>query len=212
MVLLRWIVIIVVLFVMILLITNCAGGGRDTASERAAIDTSASRVSFSKKGAVTVTSVESFDKDYYDAAELQQTIDSEVTAYNDAHGGGVSAGDLTVENGTATLEMKYDSAEDYVTFNDQDMFWGTLEEAENAGYDFSGLSGTVNAQDPEESFGEGTARTLAQNRVIVITEPLDILTPSHILYASSCLTIAGSDYATVNGDISETAPAILILQ
>lgn len=210
MVLLRWAGVVIALIILILIGTRCAGGSSDTdtAKEEVPVDETASRVQFTKKGALTVTSVESFDKDYYDQTELQEAIDSEVAEYGD----GVSAGDLTVENGTATLVMRYDSAADYVAFNDQEMFWGTLQEAEDAGYDLSGLSGTTNAQNKDETFGEGTALTLADNTLIVITEPLDILTPTAILYASSNLTIANSDYATVNGDISEDAPAIVILK
>lgn len=215
-VLLRWVGVAAVLIIVILVLVRCAGGGSSSGSstetkEPVAVDETASRVQFSKKGAVTVTSVESFDKDYYDQTELQEAIDSEVASYNDNNGGGVSAGDLTVENGTAALVMKYDSAADYMAFNDQEMFWGTLQEAEDAGYDLSGFSGQTNAQNKDETFGEGTALELAENSVIVITEPLNVLTATDILYASSNLTIANSDYATVNGDVSESAPAILIL-
>lgn len=208
MVLLRWVGLIAAMLIIVLIVVRCATGSKGTTAEKVAVDETASRVEFSKKGAVTVTSVESFDKDYYDETELQEMIDSQVAAYGD----GVSAGSLTVADGTATLVMKYDSAADYTSFNDQVMFWGTLQEAETAGYDLSGFTGMVNAQDSEQSFNEETKAALAENTVIVITEPLNVLTPTNILYASESLTIAGSDYATVNGDISETSPAILILQ
>lgn len=208
-VLLRWIGVAAALVVAILLLVRCAGGR--SGKSAAVIDETASRVEFTKKGALTVTSVESFDKDYYDQEELQAAIDTAVSAYKDQKGG-VSAGDLKVENGTATLTMQYDSAADYTAFNDQEMYWGTLQGAEDAGYDFAAFSGQTNAQNKDETFGEGTARTLAENTVIVVTEALDIITPADILYASSNLSIADTRYATVTGDVSESSPAILILQ
>lgn len=212
-VLMRWIAVIVVLVAVVIVCVRCAGGNQGTAAkETVIVDETVSRVEFTRKGALTVTSVETFDKDYYDQAELQEAIDSAVTSYNDSNDGGVTAGDLTVENGTATLVMQYDSADDYESFNNQEMFWGTLQAAEDAGYDLSGLSGQTNAQDETQTFGEGTARSLADNTLIVITESLNVLTPSDILYASENLTIANSDYAVVNGDISESMPAILILK
>lgn len=213
-VLMRWIALIAALIVIILIGVRCSkGSGADAQAEAEpiAVDESAAHVEFSKKGALTVTYVESFDKSYYDEAELQSQIDSEIAAYNEENGVRVSQESLTVEGGTATLVMSYDSAEDYQSFNDQEMFWGTLEEAENHGYDLSGLSGQTNATDETETFGEGTARELAENTVVVITEPLNVVTATDILYASDNLTIANSDYAIVNGTIGESEPAILIL-
>lgn len=214
-VLMRWIGLIAALVVVILIGVRCAmGGGNADAqaeAEPVAVDESAAHVEFTRKGALTVTYVESFDKSYYDETELQTQIDSEIAAYNEENGDHVSQESLTVEDGKATLVMHYDAASDYQSFNDQEMFWGTLQEAEDAGYDLSGFSGQTNAQNKDETFGEGTALELAENSVIVITEPLNVLTATDILYASSNLTIANSDYATVNGDVSESAPAILIL-
>lgn len=213
-VLMRWILLVIALLVIILLGVRCAmGGSADTqaAGEEVTVDETVSRVEFTKKGELTVTSVESFDKAYYDETELQTQIDSEIAAYNDENGDHVSQESLTVADGVATLSMQYDSASDYQAFNDQEMYWGTLEEAENSGYDLSGLSGQTNATDESETFGEGTARELAENTLIVITEPLDVITATDILYASDNLTIARSDYAKVNGTVSESEPAILIL-
>lgn len=211
-VLLRWIVLIAALLAIIVIAVRCASGGSGSAaSEEVAIDESASRVAFTKKGELTVTSVESFDKDYYDEAELQTQIDTEIAAYNEENGNHVSEESLTVESGIATLAMHYDSASDYASFNDEELFWGTLEEAETTGYDLSGLSGQTNRKDESETYGEGTARELAENPVIVLTESLDVITATDILYASENLTVQGDQYATAGEDISASNPAILIL-
>lgn len=210
-VLMRWIGLAIALLVVILIVVRCAVGGGPKVSNEATIDETRSRVEFTRKGALTVTSVEAFDKSYYDESELQAQIDSEIKAYNDENGSRVSDKGLTVADGVATLAMQYDAASDYQAFNDQEMFYGTLQEAEDAGYDLSGLSGQTNATDETETYGEGTARALADNTVIVITEPLDVITATDILYVSDNLAIAGSSYATVSGDVSTSAPAILIL-
>lgn len=213
-VLMRWIALVAALLVIIVLIARCAMGGGSTAKDSetvTAVDETRSRIEIGKKGALTVTSVESFDKDYYDESELQTQIDAEIAAYRDEHGDHVSDQGLTVTDGVATLVMQYDAAADYTSFNDQEMFYGTLEEAENAGYDLSGLSGQTNATDENETYGEGTARERAGNPVVVLTEPLDVMTATDILYLSDNLTLVNGDYAQVKGDVSASAPAILIL-
>ncbi len=202
----RWLALGVVLIACILLLVKCAGsvGNKPGITK--------STVQFSKKGEVTVTSIEPFDKDYYSKDELQTEIDTELGAYNSNHDGEITCKSLKVEDQVATLVMKYKTADDYVNFNEQKMFFGSLQAAEDAGYDLYVLSGRHNNKNDGETFAEGTAEKLKKNKVVVITEKLDVISERDILYYTDNFVSDGENKVTVTDEVSEDHPGILILE
>ena len=63
-----------------------------------------------KNGSVTSLDVEELAESYYDTAELESFVQEEVAAYETQNGKGtVKLDELTVEEGTAKLRMKYDA-------------------------------------------------------------------------------------------------------
>lgn len=167
-----------------------------------------STAEFRSDGSIVVTSVESFEEDYYDEEELRDMVDEAV----DSYGSGVKKLSLSIENGVAILEMKYDSAEDYVGFNDTDLFIGTVEEAENAGYDFQSIMSAVSQEDTSKILNEATLDQLLENEVIILCEEVNIATDEGILYATSNLGVTDETHASVIDTISEEMPAIIILK
>ncbi len=98
--------------------------------------TADSTVFVSKKGSVVSTDVEQFDTSTYKEDDLQEYVDQSIDTYNDKNDGAVKLKKLTVEDGKASLTIKYDSAEEYTGFNGIELFSGTIAEALAAGYDF----------------------------------------------------------------------------
>lgn len=98
--------------------------------------TADSTVFVSKKGRVVSTDVEQFDTSTYKVNDLQEYVDQSIDTYNDKNDGSVKLKKLTVEDGKASLTIKYDSAEEYTGFNGIELFAGTIAEALAAGYDF----------------------------------------------------------------------------
>ena len=98
--------------------------------------TADSTVFVSKKGSVVSTDVEQFDTSTYKEDDLQEYVDQSIDTYNDKNDGAVKLKKLTVEDGKASLTIKYDSAEEYTGFNGIELFAGTIAEALAAGYDF----------------------------------------------------------------------------
>lgn len=97
-----------------------------------------SQVSVLKDGTVDSVIVEGFDKSYYDKDELQQMILEEVSTYNRNAGSGViSVEKVSVEDGEAKVRMTYACADDYAAFNDGIFFIGSVQEAQEAGYDLN---------------------------------------------------------------------------
>ncbi len=98
-----------------------------------------STLAIDKKGKITDTVVESFDKDFYDSEELQKEIESELAEYNKNFAADhIAMKKFEVKDGTATLQLVFDGSEYYEDYTENTLFTGTLPEAEAEGYELSG--------------------------------------------------------------------------
>ena len=98
-----------------------------------------STLAIDKKGKITDTVVESFDKDFYDFEELQKEIESELAEYNKNFAADhIAMKKFEVKDGTATLQLVFDGSEYYEDYTENTLFTGTLPEAEAEGYELSG--------------------------------------------------------------------------
>ena len=190
-------IIVIAVILVLIAVTDSVGSNEYTAST----------VELLKNGKIRVTSVESFDQDYYDAEELEETVKDAISEYGD----GVSQDYLDVSDGSAKLILTYDSAEDYVAFNGTDLFFGTVAEAEEAGYDFQSIMSAVSQEDTSKILTEATLDQLLENEVLILFEQADVVTWKDMLYATSNLGVTDSTHATAIDTISDETPAIVIL-
>ncbi len=101
------------------------------------LDVDKNTVYVQKKGGIIEATVEPFDKDYYRQEELEAYVNERVERYVADHDEeSVEVDKFEVENGVATLHIKYAGYEDYAGFNGVKMFVGTVPQALAAGYDF----------------------------------------------------------------------------
>ena len=98
-------------------------------------DVETSTVFIEKKGSVVSVDVEKFDKEYYEAEELENYIEKQVEEYG-GKDGGVEKSSFDVKDGKAKLKMRYDSYEDYANFNGIEFYSGSVVTAQAEGYDF----------------------------------------------------------------------------
>lgn len=92
-------------------------------------------LSIDKKGRVSETIVESFDKDYYDVAELTSEFDKLIDDYNSEHEGKpVTHKEIKLENGKVFVPLEFASVSDYVGLLNEDLFYGTISDAYDCGY------------------------------------------------------------------------------
>ena len=115
----------VLLLVTGMLFAGCGMGVR-SASTSLTID---------ETGKVLEEIVESQGNDDFTAEELKGFIDQEISRYNQNKEGAVKLNTCSVQNGEVKISMEYASCEDYAAFNQVTCFAGTLQEAEDAGYE-----------------------------------------------------------------------------
>lgn len=173
-------------------------------SKKTDVDTST--VFIEKKGQVVSVDVETLDKEYYDAAELETFITDAVVDYVNENGETVEevSFEVTKEN-EAKLQMKYDTYEDYTKFNGVELYTGTVVKAQAAGYDFD-TEFLVAAEDTDEAAKVQKAAkedVLAEedNKVAIIRANVDIQVPGKILYMSSKNTkLTGKRTVSITGE------------
>ncbi len=111
------------------LLTSCGTTSSDVKNS--------SRVELTKNGKIIEYTVEDFSASNYDIDELKDFVEDEIKAYKSENKGRINVRTERVRNDTAYLTVRYNSTETYAAFNDVECFAGTLEEAEEAGYDVS---------------------------------------------------------------------------
>lgn len=197
----------------LLILAALASGLRALTKALGPEDYDTSTVEFRANGSIRVTSVESFEEDYYDAAELKNEIKTAVSDYNDSNGtGSVKQSDFSVENETAKVVLTYQSAEDYRSFNGMDLFMGTVQEAQDEGYDFESILSAVSQEDSSRILNQDTLEELAGNDAIILTEQANVVVSREILYVTPNLEVTKQTEAAAVDTISADSPAIIILR
>ena len=153
-------------------------------------------ISVDKKGRVTSTIVEDFDKEFYDAEELEGEIDEELAKYNQNFAADhIRKEAFKVEDGTASLQLVFDEWKYYSDYTGLTLFAGTVSEAEEEGYDLSGeyLDADGSLTDVETvSAGEDV-------HVLILEEAVKVQVPGKILAVSPSdnVTVTDSREASV---------------
>lgn len=184
--------------VMILCIGILSGCSKKT-------DVENSTIFIGKKGNIVSVDVESLDKEYYDAKELETYITEHVTEYTDKNGDTIEKASFRIEEGIAKLQMKYNSFEDYARFNGIELYTGTIVAARAAGYDFDTEFISVKKEKEGESKAASPSKEeiLAEddNHVVIIKANIDVKVPGTVLYVSAKDTqVTGKDTVSITGE------------
>ena len=135
-------------------------------------------ISVDKRGRITSTIVEEFDKDFYDADELESEIDEELSEYNKNFAADhVRKETFKVEDGVAVLQLVFDESGYYSDYTGLTLFAGTLSEAEEEGYDLPGdfVEPNENAADLDTLNSDGKAHVLILEEAVSVRVPGTIL-------------------------------------
>ncbi len=162
---------------------------------------------FEKNGSIRVTNVENFSAPYYSEKELEQTIDDSIASYD----GGIKKDSLSVDHQTAYLTMTYRSADLYSEYNNVFLFYGTVREAREQGIDLSPILGAVSTKQSMHILTAAKLEDLADNMLIVMTEPGTVSFPKSVLYMSSNVTAGTKKNTCRIQEAGKEVPAILIL-
>lgn len=138
-----------------------------------------------KKGKIISAIVQKFDKDYYDAEELNAYVNERVEAYVSTHEkDSVKVEEFSVEEGVARLNVQYAGYADYAALNEVELFAGTVPQALAEGYDFNDEfvkveDGALGAKATKDEI-----IALADYKVVILSEKLDVKVDGTIAYAS----------------------------
>ncbi len=170
-------------------------------------------ISIDKDGQITEIVQETLDESYYNAAELQNLITTEVADYNRKNGEDcITVKTFETEGQSVKLEMVYASAKDYSDFNNVEFYYGSLINAQLEGYLFD-----VSYKKVRDGVVQGNPVSGSEvikemdKQVMVVTAPLEIHVPGSLLYTSTNADILAADVVNATGEQDESENEGLVL-
>lgn len=167
-----------------------------------------------KNGTVISLDVEELAQDYYDAEELESFVNDAVSEYTEEHGrSSVKVQELTVEEGTARLQMQYKTAEDYSAFNGIELYQGKVIDSLAAGYVFDGEFARV---EDGKVIGAATKQEIYAEddlKVVIIRANTDVQVDGEICFVScENVELTGNNSVSIREgyytDTGSKAPAV----
>lgn len=186
----------------LLLLTGCGGTQMpDTIEE--------TTLSVDEEGKITAYLVESFDKEYYDAEELKTMAVEEAAAYNtDAEMGtvvpiSVEGVELLESGNEVKVTYRYSDADTYELHTEGVLFYGTVTEALEAGYDMKDVS-MSSVKDGEPVVPAWVAVEAADKHILITDQKAQIYSPykvTHISVGAVCKEDGSVDTTQAEGEV-----------
>lgn len=163
-------------------------------------------IEIKKDGSIVETVRESFEEEYYNIEELESYISSAVAAYNEDFGEiRIEMDKCGVKGKIAEAVMKYESMDDYMGFNDMEIFVGDLSELADTSYHAS-----VNLKNKKGATAS-LSHLIASNEsyeAVVVTWPCEVKVSGKIAYVSDGVEILSGKVANVK--VNDEAYAYII--
>lgn len=149
-----------------------------------------------KNGEVVSAIVESFDKEYYDAEELQDMLEQSVVEYNAENGkNSIEVDSFKLDNGVLKVIMNYLTWADYSNFNEVQFFAGELSDIQGKNY---GKNISFISRDGSETVAFETIE--GDYRVVLVEEKIVVQTAGKIAYVSENMSVEGDKLARLKED------------
>lgn len=152
-----------------------------------------------KNGKISQTIVENFDKPYYDIEELKQYIESHVDECNALLGdeGQIVLKDVYSVNNNVFAIMEYENINAIKTFTEEEYFYGTVNEAYDAGYT---MDVSLKSLSDGEIIGKPEIMDMKKNHIFIIPDSGIVHTSYKILYVSAGIEFVDDKTVRVAGD------------
>lgn len=192
-----------ILCAMVLGLVACGSG-----TEEAADGTHTSSVSIKKDGSISSSIIEDFEQSYYDADSLKAMIETSITEYK-ARDGQAQVVLKKCEQKESVIEvlMEYGSDRDYAGFNGEDFFAGTIQAANQAGYDLNLTLQAVSDKAEKNSVSKTDLLGMGDSHIVIFEAPkteddeeietIRINCYDEILYVGEGVTAVGKKSADV---------------
>ena len=189
---------ILTLGVFLLLLTGC---GSEASKDP---DTN---ITISKDGSLSSIIIESFGESYYDVNELETEINEEISAYNLKNPDGVKLNKVSLENDVVTVRMEYASSDDYSSFNSEDFYAGSIEDALNKGINISEILTDVN--DKTKTISSSDIKDMTKEKILITDFMGTVYLPGKALYISDNVTVFSDGKSVKNNGLSEDAYIVI---
>ena len=149
-----------------------------------------------KDGEIVSAIVESFDKEYYDAEELQDMLEQSVVEYNAENGkNSIEVDSFKLDNGVLKVIMNYLTWADYSNFNDVQFFAGQLSDIQGKNY---GKNISFISRDGSETVAFESIE--GEYQVVLVEEKIVVQTAGKIAYVSENMNVEGEKLARLKED------------
>jgi len=152
---------------------------------------------FNKDGSFVLHIVDTLDESKYSYEELNALNEAEVNVYNSYGKGSVSIEKSSFENGIVYIDMKYSDDDVYYDMNHIVLYYGTVKAAKNAGYN---IVGKMTSTSDGSGIDQAILKTMDENKLIIVSEDIDVIAPSKITYISEGVTVLNSKSVEVSGE------------
>ena len=162
-------------------------------------------ISIEEDGTIVETVQEELGAAYYDASELQSMITSEVEAYNKENGeASVTVKEYEAADGKVKLVTEYASAQDYAAFNNTEFYYGSMINAQLAGYLFDASYKKVDNGVVKGSPVSGSEVIKRMDKeVLILRAPLEVHLPGEVLFTSTNAEVLAPDVVNATGEASD---------
>lgn len=159
-------------------------------------ETEGTFLSFGKDGSVQSYIVENFvpvdaQENYYDEAELQQSILSQAASYNRNTGNeSITVEKVEAKDDVVIVQMTYAGPEDYASFNKAVLFVGEASKAAGEGYELNVVLSSI--KDADETMGKPDILAMKDARILITDINDAIVLNGKALYVSDNVTVSGN--------------------
>ena len=164
-------------------------------------------LSISKEGKVTNTIYEAFDQEYYDISELSDMATEEISYYNceyDTPRIAITDAEVIEDESIAKLVMTFESSSDYSHYNQARLFYGTVQEAMDDGYELSSMLVDKNGNKIELGSDD-----FLNKHIVITSEKTVIYTPYNIEYMTSGVALRDKKEADLTNVTTDLVQMLL---
>lgn len=159
----------------------------------------------SKGGAVVETIVEMFDKDYYNVDELKGEISDAIMQYPGA-ADSIKFDDIHTEDNNVYVTLEFASLKDYEQFQKKEAFYGSINDAYDAGYS---MDVTLKGIKEGDKISKAELMQMSDEKIIIVSEPVCLRTPYKIAYVSANVEVIDSKCARISNESTGLAYVVL---
>ena len=155
-------------------------------------------IEVSKKGAISQTIVESFDKEYYNVNELRSEIESAISDFeSNGHKDEVKLTDVHTNEGKVFVSFSFASSEVDSAFQDDEIYYGTINDAYDNGYS---LDVTLKSVNDDTKIGKAEIMDMKKNHILIVSSHGIVKTEYKIQYVSANVEVIDEKTVRISSD------------